>query len=136
MRVVYKACVENKGPGITKRCLARIHDVLEDTGTHSPFAALVRVTAKWLISMDKRHIGGKMKESVSRILDQVHENMNELLSEKVENEEEIAARAHLQQIITISLSKWGQVVKDLQAVKAKHGLLPKFERSQEMVKTE
>jgi hypothetical protein len=68
-----------------------------------------------------------MKESVSRILDQVHENMNELPSEKVENEEEIAARAHLQQIITISLSKWVQVVKDLQAVKAKHGLLPKFE---------
>jgi hypothetical protein len=136
MRVVYKACVENKGPGITKRCLARIHDVLEDTGTHSPFAALVRVTAKWLISTDKSHIRDKVQESVSRILDQVHETMDELLSEKVEDEAEIAARAHLQQILPTLLSKWGQVDKDLQAVMAKYGLLPKFERSQEMVKTE
>ena len=86
MRVVYKACVENKGPGITKRSLVRIHDVLLDTGARSPFATLVRVTAKWLTTIDEIHIKNKLQESVARILDQVHETMDGLLSEKVEDE--------------------------------------------------
>jgi len=69
MRVVYKACVEDKGPGITKRSLVRIRDVLSKTDAHSPFATLVRVTAKWLVGMDERHIGDKLQKSVLRILD-------------------------------------------------------------------
>lgn len=136
MRVVYKACVENKGPGITKRSLVRIHDVLLDTGARSPFATLVRVTAKWLTTIDEIHIKNKLQESVARILDQVHETMDGLLSEKVEDEEEIAAKAHLQQLLPTLLSEWEQVDRDLQALMMKYGLQPKFGRSQVMVKVE
>lgn len=136
MRVVYEECVENKGPGITKRSLVRIRDVLSDTGDHSPFTALVRSTSNRLISMDKRHIGDKVQKSVSGVLDQVYATMEELLSEKVEDEAEVATRAHIQQLLPALLTEWEQVEKDLLALMLKYGLQPKSGRSQAMVKVE
>ena len=56
--------------------------------------------------------------------------------EKVEDEEEIAAKAHLQQLLPTLLSEWEQVDRDLQALMMKYGLQPKFGRSQVMVKVE
>ena len=136
MRVVYGECVENKGPGITKRSLARIRDVLSDTDIDSPFASLAQTTAKWFISMDKRNIGDKVQKSVSHILDKVHGNMDELLSERVEDESEIAARARVQELLPCLLDEWEQADKDLQALMAKYGLQPKFGRPQMTAKGE
>ena len=87
-------------------------------------------------TIDEIHIKNKLQESVARILDQVHETMDGLLSEKVEDEEEIAAKAHLQQLLPTLLSEWEQVDRDLQALMMKYGLQPKFGRSQVMVKVE
>jgi sigma54-dependent transcription regulator len=134
MRVVYKACVENKGPGITKRSLARIHKVLSDTCTKSPLASLVHDTAKVLESTDKRRMGDKVQKSVSRILDQLYTTMDDLLSVKKEDKAEVAAKSQLKRLLPTLLVDWEQADKGLQAAMAKYRLQPKFGRSRATVK--
>ena len=134
---MYETCVEDKGPGITKWSLSRIRDVLSDTGINSPFDSLVHDTAKLFISLDKMHIGDKVQKSVSLILDKVPASMDDSLSEnKAVDEAEIAAKAQLQEVLPTILAELEQVDKDMQAVMAKYGLQPKFERSRVMVKIE
>jgi hypothetical protein len=133
MRVVYEACVENKGPGITKRSLVRIRGILSDTGNDSPFASIVQHTAKWLDSTDKRRIGAKVQKPVSRILDQVYNTMDDLLKVKVEDKVEVEAKARLERLLPTLLIEWRRADKGLQAVMARYGLQPKFRRSQVIV---
>jgi hypothetical protein len=121
MRPVYQKCAEDKGVGVTKRSIGRIHDVLSDTGPGSPLARLSYGTSKRLASNDKKHIGETLEKSVSCILDQVHETVNGALSEKVEDEAELVARADLQQFLPALLATREQVDKYLQAVTARYG---------------
>lgn len=134
MRVVYEACVENKGSGITKRSLARIHKVLSDTCTKSPLASLVHATAKVLESTDKRRMGDKVQKSISRILDQLYKTMDDLLSVEKEDKAEVAAKSQLKRLLSTLLVDWEQADKGLQAAMVKYGLQPKFGRSRAMVK--
>lgn len=131
---MYEACVENKGSGITKRSLARIHKVLSDTCTKSPLASLVHATAKVLESTDKRRMGDKVQKSISRILDQLYKTMDDLLSVEKEDKAEVAAKSQLKRLLSTLLVDWEQADKGLQAAMVKYGLQPKFGRSRAMVK--
>jgi hypothetical protein len=61
-----------------------------------------------------------LEKSVSRILDQVYENMDGLLSEKVEDEAELAARADLKEVLPTLQTAREQADKDLKAVMARY----------------
>jgi len=61
-----------------------------------------------------------LEKSVSRILDQVYENMDGLLSEKVEDEAELAARADLKEFLPTLQTAREQADKDLKAVMARY----------------
>jgi hypothetical protein len=121
---------------VTKRSIDRIRDVLSDTGPKSPYASLSRGASRWLNTTDIKHIGDTVGESVSLMLDRVYESMDELLSEKVENEAEVAARLHLQQVLPTIVAIRDQIDIDLQAVMAKYGVLPQSGQSQGVVKSE
>lgn len=120
MRPVYNACMLDKGTGITRRSIGRIRESLSNTGDRSPFAGFTRVLTRWLNAMDKYHVEEVMQPAVAGILTQLYEAMEELLSDKVEDEVEVAARADLQQLVPALLVEWEQTNKDLQAVKAKY----------------
>lgn len=129
MRLVYQACAEDSGTGVTKRSISRISDVLSDTGPKSPFASLSRGTCKWVGSADNKHIADKLQKSVSCILGQVYGTMDELLSEKVEDEAELAARADLHELLPNLLVRWENIDKDLKAVMAKYRPMPESVQS-------
>jgi len=62
--------------------------------------------------------------------------MDELVTERVEDDAEVAARAHFQQLVPSLLTEWEEVDKDLKAIKLKYGLQPQSGQSQVMVKVE
>jgi hypothetical protein len=120
MRPVYQECAEDRGPGVTERSMTSIHSVLSDTGKRSPLALFARDTCMWLRSTDRRQIANNLHQSVSPIVDQLYEAVDEMLSKKMEDEAGLAARADLKQFVSTLLADLEQIGKDLQVVKAKY----------------
>jgi hypothetical protein len=58
--------------------------------------------------------------SLSPIVDQLYEAVDEMLSKKMEDEAGLAARADLKQFVSTLLADLEQIGKDLQVVKAKY----------------
>lgn len=132
MRLVYRTCAEDKGRGVTNRSIDRIDAVLSDVGHCSAFASLARETSDRLVSTDRIPVQ-KNLQSVSRILRRMYVTMDELLEERVEGDAEVAARAHVQQLLPRLLTDWEQINADLQAVMARYGVQPQFEPSPDLV---
>lgn len=120
MQLVYAACQNDGGMGVTKRSIARIEAFLSDIEKNSAFPTVARSVASKFIATDKKRVVENVQREVERLLDQLYASVDGMLDNKIVDDEEAAARSEMQELLPELLLDWEQASQDLQAVKAKY----------------
>jgi hypothetical protein len=120
MQSVYTACQNDSGSGVTKRSIERIETLLADKGPNSAFVSVARHVTEKFLATDQGRITSRVQRKIERLLDQLYTSVDY----KIVDEQEVAARDEMQELLPVLVSDWEQANQCLQAVKAKYAASP------------
>ncbi|KAK5727635.1 hypothetical protein LTR17_012595 [Elasticomyces elasticus] len=123
MVATYAECANDRGPGVTARCIDRLRNHLLKPQVQSPFTAVSRSLSSALLRNDVKHLQqsedgvGKRAEGIFR---EVFGSFDRLVTQTVESPEEKKARESLQPVLKGLDEVYQEAIQMLNEVKERY----------------